>query len=188
MSMVIPLRYFNINVPSPSHSLRSMLENSAEKATITPSKASDIPKAPSLILTSMYESETAFTALVSVTLPAAGAAVSGLTVTPDLAGAAYSRSPKTGKGYQPINPAAESTHKVCISIAKPFPASLAIHLPWPVDASLISAKLSRSTGIVSLVLPKAKNWPEDWISPGLVQKVGLLLQTGDHVPSCSAIL
>lgn len=61
--------------------------------------------------------------------------------------------------------------RVRVGVARPTPISLTVNLPWPVSAGSVNAKLSKSTGTISLVLPKAQEWPQDWTAPGVVQQV-----------------
>lgn len=171
MSLVVPLHYFVIDKHIPVQGLCSLLTHSSAQ----PHTTACLATTTSMLLTSIHESDTAFSAFISVTLPSNSGTASGLTVTSDSTAPAPSYTLASGMfhPHYPADPAARSAHKVCINIARPIQVSLELNLPWPVTASSICAKLARSTGKISLVLPKAKEWPQDWTVLGLVQQVGV---------------
>ncbi|MEW5308484.1 MAG: hypothetical protein WDW38_000440 [Sanguina aurantia] len=161
--------------PPPSHNSSSAAAPLCKHKTKRASNTSQSPGSASMTVSALYESPTAFTASISITLPpkCLGSA-SGLTITSD---SSSSRPPAAlGNGvfhpHDPADPAAECAHEVRVGIARPVPISLTLNLPWPVSAGSVNAKLSKSTGTISLVLPKAQEWPQDWTVPGVVQQVG----------------
>lgn len=192
LSLATPLQYFDLSVAPASQLLCSSQGNySAINQQLSPRnpttssviqpgkkkkhalKSTLDPVKPHMQVTSLHESATAFTACISIVLPPDSAHASGLSITSDSAALRPPLALTNGTFYpfDPANPAAECAHEVCVSIARPIPISLTLNLPWPVAAGSVIAKLLKSKGSISLVLPKATEWPQDWSVPGIVHQV-----------------